>query len=295
MAKIGFIGLGHMGGPMAANLVKQGHDVTGFDLSQEALQQAVEHGAKFATSAQQVATDKDFVITSLQTGDQVKAICHGDKGIFSVLSPESIYIDCSSIDINDARWLHELARSKGLAMLDAPVSGGVAGAEAATLTIMVGGEEQHFNQAETILSAMGKNIIHAGGAGNGQAAKICNNMLLGISMIGVCESFNLGKKLGLDPQVFFDIASKSSGQCWSLTSYCPVPGPVTTAPSNNHYEPGFTAMMMLKDLNLSQHAASSAKAKTPLGQLATQLYQRFVDKGFAEKDFSGIIELLDSQ
>ncbi len=293
MANIGFIGLGHMGNPMTANLIKHKHAVTVYDISQEAMQRAVSHGANFASSPADVAKDKDFVIMSLQTGEQVKSVCHGQAGLFANISPETVIIDCSSIDITDARGLHQLAKAKGLAMLDAPVSGGVAGAEAASLTIMVGGSEAIFGKAEPILKCMGKNIIHAGPAGNGQAAKICNNMLLGISMIGVCEAMTLGQKLGLDPEVFFDIASNSSGQCWSLTSYCPVPGPVPAAPSNNDYQPGFTAQMMLKDLMLSQEASHSAKADTPLGHLATQLYHRFVDKGEGQLDFSAIIKMLD--
>lgn len=294
MAAIGFIGLGHMGAPMVRNLLKHGHDVTVFDLSQEAMSTLTKDGAKPANSLSALAKNKDFVFSSLQTGEQVKQVCDGTDGLFAELSTDAVFIDCSSIDIESARELHRLAQSKGLHLLDAPVSGGVAGAEAATLTIMVGGDIETFNKALPLLQVLGKNIIHAGAAGNGQAAKICNNMLLGISMIGVCEAMTLSEKLGLDPKVFFDIAAKSSGQCWSLTSYCPIPGPVPTAPSNRDYEPGFTAQMMLKDLNLSQKAACTAEMKTPLGSLATQLYQRFVEEGFGQKDFSGIIKMLET-
>jgi 3-hydroxyisobutyrate dehydrogenase len=292
MAAIGFIGLGHMGAPMVRNLLKHGHDVTVFDISQEAMQALTEHGAKPANSLLELAKNKEFVFSSLQTGDQVKYVCDGSDGLFATLSTDAVFVDCSSIDIESARELHRLAQSKGLHLLDAPVSGGVAGAEAATLTIMVGGDAATFNKALPLLQLLGKNIIHAGAAGNGQAAKICNNMLLGISMIGVCEAMTLSDKLGLDPKVFFEIAAKSSGQCWSLTSYCPVPGPVPTAPSNRDYAPGFTAQMMLKDLHLSQDAASTVDINTPLGYLATQLYQRFVEEGFGQKDFSGIIKML---
>jgi len=292
MAKIGFIGVGHMGGPMVLNLLKHNHSVTIFDISKEALKPLQKEGARVASSPLELARSQDFIFTSLQTGDQVKHLCEGSQGIFSVLSPQTIFIDCSSIDIHQAHQLHDSARKAHLHMLDAPVSGGVAGATAGTLTFMVGGEKEVLEKAKPILKCLGSRIIHTGPGGSGQAAKICNNLLLAISMIGVCEAMALAEKLHLSTDVFFDVASHSSGQCWSLSQYCPVPGPVPSAPSNRDYEPGFTGHMMLKDLTLSQNAAQHVKLLTPLGHAATQLYHRWVDKGEGQKDFSGIIELI---
>lgn len=292
MQKIGFIGLGHMGHPMVINLLKAGYEVKIFDLQKEAMESLASHGAIVCGSVIETVKNSEIMITMLQTGDQVKSVCLGEQGFFNSIDKKSLYIDCSSIDINDSRFLHQEADKIGLAMVDAPVSGGVKGAEVAGLTIMVGGEEKNFRRAETILSLLGKNIIHAGSAGNGQAAKICNNMILGISMIAVSEAFNLGKKLGLDPKKLFEISSKASGQCWSMTSYCPEPNLMENVPSNNHYQPGFASNMMLKDLKLSQAAATSVSVSTPLGASAMDLYQQFVDAGFDQKDFSGIIKWL---
>lgn len=293
MKTIGFIGLGHMGHPMVMNLLKNNYTVKVFDLSHNAIQSLVKKGAVAAKSIEEIATNSDVVITMLQTSEQVSLCCLGESGIFAHLNKnDALYIDSSSIDISGSRALHNKAKSLGIRMLDAPVSGGVA-AEAASLTFMVGGEESDFNRAKLILSAMGKKIIHAGGDGNGAAAKICNNMILAISMIGVSEAFVLAKKLGLEPEKLFEIVSNASGQCWSLTSYCPAPNVMPNVPSSNNYKPGFTATMMLKDLNLSQDAAATAKATTPLGKQATALYKEFVEIGNNEVDFSGIINMID--
>ncbi len=293
MLKIAFIGLGHMGYHMAHNLLKKGCSVKVFDISSATIQSLVDVGAIAAHSIVDVVQEADVVMTMLQTGQQVSDVCLKTDGIFAHAKKNILYIDCSSIDITTTRDLHKAAQAVGIAMVDAPVSGGVAGAEAATLTFMIGGTEENFNNAKLILEKIGKKIIHAGSAGNGQAAKICNNLILGISMIGVSEAFALGQKLGLDPKKFFEISSNASGQCWSMTSYCPVPGLVEKVPSNNEYKPGFTAKMMLKDLHLGQHAAESVNATIPLGAVATELYGLFVNQGHAEMDFSGIIKLFE--
>ncbi len=292
MAKIGFIGVGNMGGPMVANLVKAGHAVTAFDLDAGARDKAEAAGAAIAASAAEAARAGEIVITMLPAGRHVRAVYLGDGGLIAEAAKGTLLIDCSTIDVESARAVNRAAAEAGLAMLDAPVSGGVTGAEAATLTFMVGGEEDAFARAEPILAVMGKTIVHAGAAGNGQAAKICNNMILGASMIVIGEAFKLGERLGLSPQKLFDIASKSSGQCWSMTSYCPVPGPVPTSPANRDYQAGFTAAMMLKDLRLAQEAANAAGAATPLGAEATALYALFCNAGNAEVDFSGIIRMI---
>ena len=290
MAVIGFIGVGNMGGPMAANLVTAGHDVKAFDLSQDAVSKAVEGGATAVGSAAEAAFDSDIVITMLPAGTHVRGVYetevigHGRAG--------ALFIDCSTIDVETSRAVHELAAGAGFAMVDAPVSGGIMGAAAGTLTFMCGGTDEAFAKAQPILEVMGKNIIHAGGAGNGQAAKICNNMMLGIQMISVCEAFGLAEKLGLDAQKLFDISSTASGQCWSLTTYCPVPGPVPTSPANNDYAPGFSAAMMLKDLNLAQSAATSFGGNTPMGEKAAAMYRAFCEGGAEGVDFSGIIRML---
>jgi 3-hydroxyisobutyrate dehydrogenase len=294
MARIAFIGLGNMGGPMAANLVKAGHDVRGFDLSQDALNRLAGAGGKTAASAAAAAEGAEIIITMLPAGKHVKEVYLGDDGLIARAGDGALLIDCSTIDVASARQVAAAAAERGLEMVDAPVSGGTVGAEAATLTFMVGGTDAAFARAQPILQRMGKNIIHAGGAGNGQAAKICNNMILGISMIGVSEAFVLAEQLGLDHQKLFDISSTASGQCWSLTTYCPVPGPVPTSPANRDYAPGFTAAMMLKDLKLAQDAARSSDAATPLGEHASNLYQAFADAGGGEVDFSGIIRFLRS-
>jgi 3-hydroxyisobutyrate dehydrogenase len=283
MTSIGFIGLGNMGGPMAANLVKAGHKVVGFDLSKAALEAFA--GEKAASAADAVK-DAEIVITMLPAGPHVASV-YADH-VFPNAPKGALLIDCSTIDVETARAVSRAAAEKGFAMLDAPVSGGTGGAAAGTLTFMVGGEAEAFERARPILEKMGKTIVHTGAAGNGQAAKICNNMILGISMIAVCEGFALAEKLGLDAQKLFDVSSKSSGQCWSLTTYCPVPGPVPTAPSNRGYQPGFTAEMMLKDLRLAQQAAAAAKAATPLGAAAAGLYALMEEAGMSKLDFSAM-------
>lgn len=293
MANIGFIGLGHMGAPMALNLVKNGHALKVYDVVPAAVQKLVEAGASAASSIAHASQAVDFVVTMLPAGNFVKDVCLGEQGVFAHAQPNTLVIDCSSIDVETSRQLAHTAREAKLNMVDAPVSGGVLGAQAATLTFMVGGDEADFKRAQPILACMGKNIFHAGASGNGQAAKICNNMLLGISMIGVAEAFNLAQKLGLSAQTFFDISSTASGQCWSMTSYCPVPGPVPKSPANNNYQAGFTAAMMLKDLRLSQLAAQSVNVTTPLGAEATALYSLFASHGCGQVDFSGIIKMLE--
>ena len=292
MATIGLIGLGNMGAPMAANLVKAGHQVTGFDIVASARAALAQKGGHAAASAPEAAGAGDIVITMLPAGPQVRQVYLGPDGVIARARRGALLIDCSTIDVETARAVAATAAEADLQMLDAPVSGGVIGAEAASLTFMVGGEAAAFARAEPILQAMGKTIVHAGPAGNGQTAKICNNMILGASMIVVCEAFLLAEKLGLDAQRLFDISSKSSGQCWSMTSYCPVPGPVPTSPANRDYKAGFTAAMMLKDLQLAQTAAREARAATPLGAGAAAVYEQYVGSGDGGADFSGIIRFL---
>lgn len=292
MARIGFIGLGNMGAPMARNLVRAGHELRVFDVFLDRTGRLVAEGAVAAETPAGVAEGADAVITMLPAGREVRAVYGGPGGLIEAAAPGTLLVDCSTIDVVTAREMAALAHESGLAMIDAPVSGGVGGAEAATLTFMVGGPVAEVERARPILQAMGKAVIRAGEAGAGQAAKICNNMILGISMIAVCEAFALAERLGLDHQALFEIASKSSGQCWSLTSYCPVPGPVPSSPANRDYAPGFTAQMMLKDLDLAQEAARAAGAETGLGRHAAALYRRFVESGGAGTDFSGIIRMI---
>lgn len=292
MIRISFIGLGHMGNPMVSNLLKAGYRVKIYDVVPAAMQALIPKGAIAAQSLADLATEADVIITMLQTGKQVSEICLGTEGIFKHALPGTVYIDCSSIEIMLSHQLHAEAKKSGINMVDAPVSGGVVGASGATLTFMVGGSVENVFLAKPILEKMGKKIIHAGSEGHGQAAKICNNLILGISMIGVCEAFNLGEKLGLDPKKLFEISSNASGQCWSLTNYCPVPGLVENAPSNHSYTPGFMTKMMLKDLRLAQQAAQSSGATLPLGAHSAELYALFVEQGYGEMDFSGIINLL---
>jgi 3-hydroxyisobutyrate dehydrogenase len=292
MARIGFIGLGNMGLPMAQNLIKAGHQIEGVDVNPAAVARLKAAGGVSVETAKVAAARADVVITMLPSGNEVREVYLGAGGIVEDANAGTLLIDCSTIDVETARAVAAEAEKKGLMMLDAPVSGGVTGATAATLTFMVGGSTQAFTRAESILQKMGKTIVHAGGPGNGQAAKICNNMILGISMIAVSEAFVLAEQLGLDHQKLFDISSKSSGQCWSLTSYCPVPGPVPASPANRDYQPGFTAAMMLKDLNLSQAAAKAAGAKTELGAAAARIYSRYAESGEAGRDFSGIIRFI---
>ena len=292
MATIGFIGLGNMGAPMAAHLVGAGHQVTGFDLVPGAMEALAAKGGHAAASAAEAAAGGEIVITMLPAGPQVRSVYLDGGGVLANARRGALLIDCSTIDVESARAVAAAAKGAGFDMLDAPVSGGVSGAEAASLTFMVGGEAEIFARAEPVLAAMGRTIVHAGPAGNGQAAKICNNMILGVSMIAVCEAFSLAERLGLEAQTLFDISSKSSGQCWALTSYCPVPGPVPASPANRDYAPGFTAAMMLKDLRLAQQAAGATATATPLGAAAANLYQMFVDRDAGVLDFSGIYRLI---
>lgn len=292
MALIGFIGLGHMGNPMVKNLLQHGHAVKVYDVASSAVKKMVDEGAQGCSKLSDAVTNCDVVITMLQTGDQVAKVCLAPEGIFNSIEPGKLYIDSSSIDITTCRQIHEAAQKKNIAMLDAPVSGGVIGAQAGTLTFMVGGCEENFIRAKDVLQCMGKRIIYAGEPGNGQAAKICNNMILGVSMIAVSEAFVLGKKLGLNPKKFFEISNNASGQCWALSQYCPMPGVLENVPSNKKFQPGFSASMMLKDLRLSQDASQHANVPTPLGAQATALYTLFVNEGYADLDFSGIIKLI---
>lgn len=290
MSTVGFIGLGNMGSGMAANLAKAGHAVKAFDLSKAALDKAKEAGCTPVDSAAEAARGAEAVVTMLPADPHVETVYNRD--IFPNAPAGALFMDCSTISVDAARRAVNQATERGFAMVDAPVSGGVAAAAGGTLTFMVGGDEAHFAKAEPFLQVMGKAVIHAGGAGAGQAAKICNNMLLGVTMIATCEAFVLAEKLGLDPQKFFDISSKASGQSWSMTSYCPAPGPVPTAPSNRDYAPGFATAMMLKDLKLAQAAAMSAGASTPMGAAAEALYALYAANGGDAKDFSGIIQML---
>ena len=292
MTAIGFIGLGHMGAPMAHNLLKAGHSLTVFDLVPAAVTQLAGAGARPASTASEAAKGSEMIVTMLPAGEHSRAVYLGPDGLIARTGKGTLLIDCSTIDVATARDIHAAAAAKGFDYLDAPVSGGVAGAAAGTLTFMVGGNDAAFKRAEPILKVMGKAAIHTGGAGNGQAAKICNNMILGISMIGVSEAFVLAEKLGLPAATLFEVSSRASGQCWSLTSYCPVPGPVPTSPANNGYKPGFTAAMMLKDLKLAEDAARTSGTGTPLGHTAMALYEEFVATGKGGTDFSGIIEWL---
>ena len=289
MSTIGFVGLGNMGAPMAANLVKSGRYVRGFDVVPASLQAAAKDGLQIVASAGATVETADIVITMLPSGEHVLSVWND---IVPLARQGTLFIDCSTIDVATARKAHALAAGSGMATLDAPVSGGVGGAKAATLTFMVGGSTHAFERGKPVLESMGKRIVHCGEAGNGQAAKICNNMILGISMIGVSEAFVLGEKLGLSHQALFDVASASSGQCWSLTTYCPVPGPVPASPANNGYKPGFAAALMLKDLKLAKEAAQSVHAKTALGAHAAQIYDLMAQEGHAGADFSAIINLV---
>jgi len=295
MAKIGFIGLGHMGHPMVLNLLKNNHEVKIFDIIPEVIESLVEKGAVAASSLKNLCKDVDVVFTMLPTGDHVKVVCTDRGGLFNHCKKGTLIIDSSSIEVDTSRYLEKIAHDKGFGMIDAPVSGGILGAQAGTLTFMVGGDEENFKAAKPILEGLGKAVIYAGAAGNGQAAKICNNMILGSAMIAVSEAFVLAEKLGLEPQVFYDISSVSSGQCWSMTNYCPVPGPVPESPANNGYKAGFTATMMLKDLYLSQTAAHSVGVKTPMGEGATHLYETYTQEGNGQMDFSGIINMISGE
>ncbi|MGA2892291.1 MAG: 3-hydroxyisobutyrate dehydrogenase [Xanthobacteraceae bacterium] len=286
MATIGFIGLGNMGAPMAANLVKSGEHVLGFDVVPASRQASAQDGVQIVANARGTVENADVVISMLPAGEHVLSVWndiapHARQG--------TLFIDCSTIDVTSARKAHALAAARGIATLDAPVSGGVGGAKAATLTFMVGGSHEAFARSKPLLERIGKRVVHCGEAGNGQVAKICNNMILGAAMITVSEAFVLGEKLGLSHQALFDVAASSSGQCWSLTSYCPVPGPVPASPANNGYKPGFAAALMLKDLKLAREAAASVNAKAALGGHAADIYEEFAQLGHSAADFSAII------
>lgn len=288
--KIGFIGLGHMGLPMAKNLLKAGFVVTGFDLEQKALTLFSDAGGLIANSLETLAMDQDILITMLQTGQQVENVCIGKDRLLENAKKSALHIDCSTIDVQSSRKIHHQADTLKLLSVDAPVSGGVAGASAGTLTFMVGGTISAFNKAQPILSHMGKKIIYTGDAGSGQASKICNNMMLGISMIAVSEAFVLGEKLGLTPQKLHEVVTNASGKCWVTEHYVPVAGILPNVPANNNYEPGFTAAMMLKDLLLSQQSSKDVNLSTPMGNLATELYLKATEAGIRDLDFSAIIK-----
>ena len=291
MAKIAFIGLGHMGGGMAPNLVKAGHEVAAFDLVPEAVRHAADGGCLAAGSAAEAVKGADAVITMLPASKHVRAVFENDVAPYAKAG--TLLIDCSTIDVSSAREVGSGLQELGFDFVDAPVSGGIAAAAGGTLTFMVGGTGQAFERAMPYLEPMAKAVIHAGELGAGQAAKICNNMILGATMVATCEAFALAQKLGLDLQTFFDISSKASGQSWSMTSYCPVPGVGPETPADHDYEGGFGAALMLKDLKLAADAAQSVGAYTPMGAEAEELYQRFVNRGGGNKDFSGIIKMID--
>ncbi len=295
MTKIAFIGLGNMGSGMCANLVKAGHSVRAFDLNPEAVKQAESVGARGAGSLGDAVREADVIVTMLPAGKHVLSVYFGNQGVAAEAKPGALFLDCSTIAVEDARAAAKQAEQAGFTMVDAPVSGGTAAASAGTLTFMVGGTSDGFARAKPVLEAMGKTIVHAGASGNGQVAKIANNMLLGISMIATCEAFNLAEKLGLDAQTFFDISSRASGQNWSMTSYCPAPGPVPAAPSNNDYKAGFAVDMMLKDLRLAADAADSAGAETVFGDKARDIYAALSKDGFGALDFSGVMKRVKAE
>lgn len=294
MAHIGFVGLGHMGLPMATNLIRAGHVVTGFDMQASAMAAFVEAGGRAASTLKDAGAGQEVVITMLQTGAQVQAVCEGDAGLFQTMANDTLLIDCSTIGVEAARAIHQAANTHGLRCLDAPVSGGVAGATQAALTIMVGGLRSVFEQAQVILSIMGAKLIYTGEAGSGQAAKLCNNMILGVSMIAVSEAFLLAERLGLSPQTLHDVVSQSSGQCWSMSRHVPLPNILPDVPANESYQPGFSTLMMLKDLILSQEAARATGLHTPLGAAATALYQQAKDR-IGSLDFSAIVTCLGNK
>ena len=300
MSSIAFIGLGNMGGPMAANLIKAGHTVTGFDLGPAALEAFVAAGGHKAASAAEALAGADFVVTMLPAGPQVRDVWLHQGGLIDVLSKTAaakkpLLIDCSTIDVASAHAVYEEARKAGFDMIDAPVSGGTGGAINGTLTFMVGGSEAAFETAKPVLAGMGKTIVLAGGPGMGQVAKICNNMMLGINMVGLSEALILGERLGLSPAKLHEICAPSTSQSWALTSYCPAPGVVPSAPSNRDFAPGFMAALMAKDMQLSQAAAESANVPTPLGALAASFYQKVCDEGEGRRDFSYVYMWLGDQ
>jgi 3-hydroxyisobutyrate dehydrogenase len=292
MATIGFIGLGNMGGPMAKNLVQAGHTVRGFDVVAASVEAAKTAGIEPAASATAAARGVEVLITMLPAGQHVRSVYTGPDGAIAAADEGTLLIDCSTIDVATARAVNEAAKQSGLEMLDAPVSGGVAGAAAGTLTFMVGGTDAAFARGLPYFEVMGRTVVHAGGSGNGQAAKVCNNMILGITMIGISEAFTMAEKLGLDPKKLFDISSKASGSCWAMLNHLPVPGIVETSAANRGFKPGFSAAMMHKDLKLSQEAAAQAGVATPLGAEATALYTMFVNAGNAGLDYSAIVKMI---
>ncbi len=292
MAKIGFIGLGNMGLPMVRNLLGAGHQVTGFDLSDEACAALADAGGNRAGSTATAVAGASVVVSALPAARHVRAVYQGADGILAAAAPGTTFIDCSTIDVDTARAVIAEAGERGQAMVDSPMSGGVGGATAGTLTFMVGGADDAFAAARPVLEAMGKNIFHAGAAGAGCAAKICNNMMLAIQMIAVSEGFNLAERLGLEAQKLYEISSTATARCWSLNEYCPAPGPVPASPANRDYQPGFAAALMLKDLRIAMQAAQAAGAHTPLGAQATQIYSLMELAGQADRDFSGVIRLL---
>ncbi len=294
MTHIAFIGLGHMGGPMATHLLKAGHRVVGFDVTAAARDAYAAAGGDVAATLADAIANADAVITMLPAGEQVKDVYLGPQGVIASVKPGTLLIDCSTIDVETARSINQAAAAQGLEMVDAPVSGGTAGAAAGSLTFMVGGTTSAYARVTPLLSAMGKAVIHVGAAGNGVAVKLCNNLVLGVSMIAVSEAFNLAKKVGLDPKVLYDVCSKASAQCWALNTNCPVPDVVPTAPASHDFQPGFMASMMLKDLRLAEHVAEQAHVATPMGQLATALYTQMCDNGQAQLDFSAIIRMLET-
>ncbi len=289
---IGFIGLGNMGGPMAKNLVQAGHKVKGFDLGAAALKTATDNGVETVAVAGDVVRGSQAIVTMLPAGEHVRAVYLGDHGLIALAEPNTLFIDCSTIDVATSREVHEAAAAAGHAMLDAPVSGGVAGADGGTLTFMVGGPDAAFARGKVLFEVMGRNIVHAGAAGNGQVAKVCNNMILGITMLGISEAFTLGETLGLSPKKLQEISSTSSGSCWAMLNHNPVPGLVESSAANRDYRPGFAAAMMQKDLRLSQAAAHQAGVPTPLGAEASALYTMFVKSGRGDLDYSAIIKML---
>lgn len=294
-SRIAFIGLGHMGGPMAANLVAAGYQVTGFDVVAAALEAASGAGVVVAASASAAAEGADVIVTMLPAGKHVFAAFEGEGpggGLLAAARPGALFLECSTISVEDARTAHEMVVASGHRGLDAPVSGGVVGAEAGTLTFMVGGSEEDFAAAGGILGVMGRRIVLCGGPGSGQAAKVCNNMILGVSMIAVSEAFVLGEKLGLTHQALFDVAANASGQCWSLTTNCPVPGPVPASPANRDYQPGFAGALMAKDLGLAVEALNATGVDAVLGRMAEEIYREFALGGGAGTDFSGIINTI---
>lgn len=292
MKNIAFIGLGHMGLPMAQNLLKAGHKVVGYDINLQALEAFHQQGGTTGKDIPSTVKHADVVITMLPEGKHVLRVYEGERGIFNHAKGDALIAECSTIDIATAQHIHQHAEEKGIRLIDSPVSGGVGGAQAANLTFMVGGKEEDFKALESILHLMGKNLIYCGEAGLGQAAKICNNLVLGITMIGVCEAFHLAEKVGLEAQKFFEVTSQSSAQSWSISNYCPVPGPVPSFPANRDYAAGFTAAMMMKDLKLAALASEMISIPSPLGSQALALYTLFCQNGGKDFDFSGIMMFL---